>query len=522
ESFWECDSLQFDLIDYCWGEINEGASCTGADLGIACKGNVDEIIDLTNARMHVGSTVLAFDKDGDNDKDLVLGDVTCSNLVYYKNGGDVAYAEMVSKDTSFPSNTVSVKFREYLASFLLDITGDDNKDLIVSTNDDNFGLNADNIWYYKNLNTNDTFDFDYVQNNFLIEGTIDVGAKSKPVFADYNMDGLMDLIIGSDYFYGESEIKKYSLWLYENIGTLTDPEFTLIIKDLAELSTYNIPNLFPAMADIDNDGDNDLFAGASDGTILFCENVSGVFAAPEFSYHAIDIGSNSAPVFFDANADGLLDLIIGGYFGNIFFYKNTGSITEPSFILENEIWGGVDVREIGYVTGYSTPCMYKNEQDSLILLVGSEFGKIHKYDEIEDALAGEFHERDSTFLDWIPGFHSTVSTADINADGFYDFVVGNMRGGIQFFMYDNDVAIENEIKNTITVYPNPVSDKLYIKYLQDNIPEQITVMNILSQHINNLPVQQDSFDVSFLSSGIYFLEIIFEDNKRTVTSFIIQ
>ncbi|MBC8046857.1 MAG: VCBS repeat-containing protein, partial [Fimbriimonadaceae bacterium] len=24
ESFWECDSLQFDLIDYCWGEINEG------------------------------------------------------------------------------------------------------------------------------------------------------------------------------------------------------------------------------------------------------------------------------------------------------------------------------------------------------------------------------------------------------------------------------------------------------------------------------------------------------------------
>ena len=53
------DSLIYSIADYCWGEIFEGATCDGADLGVECLGEGSE----EQSRMHVGSTILVFDKD---------------------------------------------------------------------------------------------------------------------------------------------------------------------------------------------------------------------------------------------------------------------------------------------------------------------------------------------------------------------------------------------------------------------------------------------------------------------------
>lgn len=516
ENFWECDSLQFELKEYCWGEINEGATCSGADLGVVCKGNADNTVTEESKQLHVGSTVLVFDKDADGDKDLVLGDVTCSNLVYYKNGGDSSYADFTSKDTLFPSGTTGAKFHEYLSSFLLDVNADAKNDLVVSVNDNNLALNTDHTWLYENTGT-DTFDFEFVQNNFLLDETLDFGKNSKPVFTDYNMDGLTDIIISVGETYDETQEKSYGIRLFENTGTITEPVFTFITNDYAALATYSIPEMHTTFTDIDDDGDTDMFVGLNDGTLCFLENIAGAgvaaeYATPVFNYSSIDAGINAAPVFYDVNSDGLSDLIIGEQNGNLNFYENTGTVTSAVFVLQNENFGGVDVREPGSLYGYSTPFFYRDEEDSLFLLVGSESGKIHKYDEIEESLYGEFHERDTMFLQNISGRNSIISAADVNADGVFEFVTGNIRGGLTFFKRDNSVAVNDVSSSRLRVYPNPAKEKLLVQYEGLQLPLKYSIPNLIGEVVlsGTLSSNHSEIFIADLQPGLYVLKILGE------------
>lgn len=91
----------------------EGFSCYGGTLHISCKGALE---DASAMRGHIGSTIVTFDKNGDGDADAVLGDNSCNNLVYYRNGGNSDYAEMDDKDSTFPkirSNSTCPHFLQH-------------------------------------------------------------------------------------------------------------------------------------------------------------------------------------------------------------------------------------------------------------------------------------------------------------------------------------------------------------------------------------------------------------------------
>ena len=101
----------------------------------------------------------------------------------------------------------------------------------------------------------------------------------------------------------------------------------------------------PDLADIDNDGDLDIFTGTEDGPIYFFENV-GNRNKPVFTigrmvafYEYMDLRSGVRVADFDG--DGLLDFVAGRYwertqwgeqprmFGKL--YKNIGTRTSPKF-----------------------------------------------------------------------------------------------------------------------------------------------------------------------------------------------
>lgn len=101
------------MDEFCWGEMYEGFSCYGGTLHISCKGALE---DASAMRGHIGSTIVTFDKNGDGDADAVLGDNSCNNLVYYRNGGNSDYAEMDDKDSTFPkirSNSTCPHFLQH-------------------------------------------------------------------------------------------------------------------------------------------------------------------------------------------------------------------------------------------------------------------------------------------------------------------------------------------------------------------------------------------------------------------------
>lgn len=510
-----CDSLIYEIADYCWGQINEGAICSGAELGVACLGG--EADDMQYSRMHIGSTMLAFDQDNDADLDMILGDVSCDNLVYYENGGTASSAQMLWKDSLFPSYDIPLKLPEFPAAYMVDADNDGLQDILVSPNEFALGLNIENVWFYKNISTEDSNMFALQSDKYFTNDLVDAGTVSKPVFFDYNADGLMDILIGVRNTLGADNEKKYGLWLYENIGSAELAAYSFITNDYGGLAEYLISDLAPFPVDLDSDGDMDLLIGMYDGTFIFLENIAGIgvaaiFDAPEFNYQSLDVGGYAVPSVFDVNSDGLPDLISGKSAGTLHYYENTGTAASPVFTLISENWGGVDVRKPGSFEGFSAPFMYRNAENKMELLVGSFYGFIYLFDEIEESMFGEFHERDTFFLEYNPGFHSSVFGMDISGDGNQELLVGNLRGGVQIFAFDDNTEV-NEVNAhlQIQVFPNPATDLIFLNGFnsQNTIVE---LYDITGQRMHEIVYTNGSLSVSALSPGMYFIRVITDGN----------
>lgn len=98
---------------------------------------------------------------------------------------------------------------------------------------------------------------------------------------------------------------------------------------------------FPGFADIDGDGDQDIFTSGTNSssggylTIRFYENVGSAQSPELVAPVEQPFGLNDIlllnPSFTDIDDDGDFDLFVGQYGGNILFRENTGTPTAPVF-----------------------------------------------------------------------------------------------------------------------------------------------------------------------------------------------
>jgi hypothetical protein len=378
ENGYSPDSLVFNLASQCWGFFFENGTDCNVTLNQVCPHKTGfEEADTTNRNLrHQGGACWGTHyRRGSNVTSVFIADIYCNTMKFLDNRGDTVTANIQSVDTLFPSYDRPINMSLFPGIYGIDADNDGFEDLLVAPFAANNNVTSQSedvnvIQYYHNDAGTDTVNKYHYEGDTLINNSVvDVGTESHPVFFDYNNDGLMDIVIGrfgqflspGNPALSTPGVSISSLYLYKNVGTATEPVFQLIDTDWNHLRAYDVNNAFngiyPAFGDLDGDGLPDMVVGDFAGNVAFFHN-SGTMSAPSYpsmtnpNWFSLDVGFDAAPFIYDVNGDGLNDLVIGSSGrsptanrSHIFYYWNFGTATNPQFSVDsvNRFFGNVAV-----------------------------------------------------------------------------------------------------------------------------------------------------------------------------------
>ena len=470
--------IDYEIIDKCYGGISEYSG----ELTINSPCYFPEVYKKKHSAT---KTLCFFDNDADGDLDLFYGSSEQStNPVYYFENGksDLAFYKdtFIRIDTAYFLQDDENQLAVAPAMSYVDVDNDGVKDLIMSSNERVKSAypikEANNAVLFLNKDATNNPDFQYNRNDFLVGDMIDFGGRTSPAFVDLDADGDMDLIVATsgDHFYTADTMD--FLVYYENIGSVNNPDFKLQDNNYLNLKQYEYQGMVPTFADLDADGDQDMLIGMADGSLSYFVNngdaSNPVFQLQTDGFGAIQAGGYAAPVCYDLDNDGKLDLLLGSYEGTIRYYKNRGTTSAPVFTLEDDSLGGIVINELIHQSilgpkgfydtlvyqyyGYSAPQVVSWTNGSTCLAVGGEQGLVRLF-EINPNLSAVFEEKESYMhqsftlnpytKDW--GVRVYPAAADLNNDGASDLLIGNLRGGVHY------MAGKNPKVNSISDYlPN--------------------------------------------------------------------
>lgn len=524
DSGYTADMIRFKMGSNCWGHFYEDNVTNGAyiDQAPCYPGEKTNGTDsLPVGGRHAGSTLLGLDLDGNTLNDLLVGDISFNDLYALYNNGSLAVAHIDSQMRMFPAYDVPVNLNLFPACFYFDANGDGVKDLICVPNDISTAKFYDQVWWYKNTNTNASPVFDFQDSTWLVQDMADFSTSSAVALFDHNGDGRLDLLVGNGYWENSPVKRGARVALWENTGTVTAPVFTQVNTDLTGYS--GIPlldsafNVVPASGDLDNDGDPDLLIGLTDGTLVYSENTAGfgfpaVYATPIQNYAGIDAGSTAAPTLYDLDGDLDLDLFIGTSNGQISYYQNTGTISSPSFTLVDAQFGKIKVKDDDGLSFnvYVKPFFYDYDHDTAPeLLVGNKKGNVEIYDLVTAVPGDSFWYSGALAAGLDIGAQSAITGARLKGGSTDYFILGTLRGGLMltssFF-----TALDDSFQTsaTIKIFPNPGNGTFTVQ--SDGITplRVITIRNSLGMVVAKPDATGSNvtLDMQSLPFGIYFVE----------------
>uniref|UniRef100_UPI0034DE0E95 FG-GAP-like repeat-containing protein n=1 Tax=Candidatus Thiodubiliella endoseptemdiera TaxID=2738886 RepID=UPI0034DE0E95 len=241
------------------------------------------------------------DIDGDGDLDLVVGEYD-GTLKYYQNTGTTsnpAYEAKTGGDNPF--NGIDVGY--YSTPTLADIDGDGDLDLVVGESDGT-------LKYYQNTGTTSNPAYEAKTGDSNPFNGIDVGYSSKPILADIDGDGDLDLVVGK----GDGTLKYY----YNQQPSSVDGQ--------APTLTTQASVILEETSDLVLDFSENIKAGT--GSILIKNSSDVTVATINIASDTNKFSITNDKLTIDVSALGLTNnkLTVGSYY----LEMNSGAITDMS------------------------------------------------------------------------------------------------------------------------------------------------------------------------------------------------
>jgi hypothetical protein len=430
------------------------------------------------------------DLDNDGDFDLLVGRDGVG-FIFYWNIGDSSQWQWQPASSVFSGIAQSTYWN---SPCLVDLNNDQKKDLV-------YGTAAGPLNYY--LNTGTVISPLWTAQSAPFGGVLDVGGASSPSLFDFDYDGDLDLLSGSQLG---------SIKYFENIGTSSGPAWLEKNSYFSSIS-HSIYSAVTA-GDVNGDSLPDVITGDLNGGLFFHLNTGTGFIYQSTVFSGIDIGDWSAPVLSDMDNDVDLDIIAGNEDGNLFYLENIGTPDSASWLLISGYFGSIDV---------GTNCVPAagdlDHDGDIDIITGDLFGEI-QYFKNE---AGSWIEDPATVMGLSGGQNTAPALGDLDNDGDLDLILGNYSGTFNYFQ-NNNPALQMEAGTIIFPvkpvlfqnYPNPFNPTTTILFeLPTSCEVTLKIFNTLGQEVTTLVSGELAagsytyyWNARGMASGIYLYRLV--------------
>jgi len=270
----------------------------------------------------------------------------------------------------------------------------------------------------------------------------DAGKEFKPVHYDHGNGIAITDVDGDDLYdiYFVNQVGGNELWRNLGGGRFEN------ITHRAGVALNDRVCVSASFADIDNDGDPDLYVtSVRNGNVLFENDGTGKFRDISKQSGLDHQGHSSGAVFFDYDRDGLIDL----------FLTNVGKYTTDVLAtVTNDSTSGQEGTNYQYYIGikdafaghlkpelFERSILFKNMGNNRFADRSNEVGLIHL------------------------GWSGDASPVDVNEDGWPDLYVLNMQGNDEYYQ---NVKGEHFVRKSREVFPKTPWGSMGIKVFDYN------------------------------------------------------